>query len=402
LREKCSCRLPVAEWADAKATARAELWHQGRLSELEAITKPREKQAEARMKLAVVTEAYGRCSLQSAGDNVDALELVYTAVTGKAVSDGFVDEITVQMFRRFAALYQEYGRRGWAKRGEGPTDAWAQLRALKPAPELDWETPATWNTTIRSTLARVKSIFGAEAREKYLHSIADALPASLHGLKDFSLNLPKPDNRDAMTQAQYLALVTALPGLREMDLRMWLLVRMAMETGLRSIELLAIRRDWLEVDSAGTVLLVVKQRSNFRLKDRQSKMVREIPLPTDVLEGIRELSQSQAMSIYGLATPGQIDALYRRVNSWVRSGGYVAADSDQVLYVVGRKTRSTALARTHGMTAAAAAAGHANSATTATYYVSPTVRAHALSSEETAAALQAERTPFLLESTPGK
>ncbi len=388
LVDSCGCRKPVLEWANAKLDVLAQLWHTGRLDELGQILNPKEAKC---LKLSRVVELYGRCSLDAAVDNLASLKLFYEAPTGKLLAAGFVDELTANHTRKFAALYQEYVRRGWGKRGTAPADAWEQLRALNPTPAIDWKTPSSANTTIRSVLARVKSIFGPDAREKYIHEIAAELP-DMREFRECNLSLPKPDNRDAMSQVQYRALMDALPALREMDARMWLLVRIAMVTGLRSVELLAIQRSWIEVDEKRTVLLVVKQRADFQLKDRESKVVREIPLPADVLQTIRSLEGKG--SIYALDTKSAIDALYRRVNSWVRMGGFVAEDSDQVLYVVGRKTRATAHARTLGIQSAADALGHATSATTQANYIEPTLRVQTMSDEETAEALTTPRQPW--------
>lgn len=400
LREKCACRALAAEWADVKLGVMAELWHQGRLDELRGMVKPREVK---RLALTRVLEVYATASVETRADNMAALKFVYETATGKLVKDGFVDEVTPALLRRFAAVYQEYGRKGWAKRGVGPVDAFAQVRAMKPQPALDWETAASWNTTIRSNIGRLKSIFGPESREKYIHTLADELP-DMTALREFSMALPKPDNRDAMSQEQFLAMVEALTGLRTHDVRMWLMIRMAMATGLRSVELQAIRRDWLEVDGSGQVLLVVKQRAESKLKDRKSKQVREIPLPADVVEEITKLlaDSKPADSIYGLETQAMVDALYRRVNAWLRAGGYVSESSDQVLYVVGRKTRATAQARAHGLQAAADALGHATNSTTAAYYVEPTVRVTPMTVQETADALRAGRKPLEFKSSePG-
>jgi hypothetical protein len=361
-----------------------------------------------RLSLRAVRQIYERCSLASRDDNLSALDLFYESVSGRATDDGFVDELDANWSRRFAALYQEYGRRGWAVRSKAPKDAWAQLRAMQPQPAIDWETPASWNTTIKSTLARVKAIFGGDSLEKYIHELANQMP-DMRSFRECSLSLPTPDNRDAMTLEQFDGLLKALPDLRLKDERRWLVIQMAILAPLRSIELLAVQTHWLEVDG-DNVLLIVKQRreEGFRLKDRDSKSEREIVLPADVVETIRRLAPNGG-SIYGIeGNPlklskkgkwmlwGQFDKLYRRTNEWLREGGFVSDDSDQVLYVVGRKTGATVRARLHGEDVAGLALGHAKgSSVTRERYIEGRVRLDSVSTEETRSVLNKPRVPWV-------
>jgi hypothetical protein len=140
----------------------------------------------ARLSLRIVRQTYERSSLASRADNLTSLKLFYESVSGSALDDGYVDELDANWTRRFAALYQEYGRRGWSVRGNAPKDAWAQLRAMHPPPAIDWETPASWNTTIKSTVARVKAIFGGDSMEKYLHELTNQMP-DMRGFRECSL-----------------------------------------------------------------------------------------------------------------------------------------------------------------------------------------------------------------------
>jgi len=360
-----------------------------------------------RLSLRAVRELYARCSLASRDECLDALDLFYESVSGRAVNDGFVDELDANWSRRFAALYQEYGRRGWAVRGKAPKDAWMQLRALRPQPAIDWETPASWNTTIKSVLSRVKSIFGTDSQEKYIHELANQMP-DMRAFRECSLSLPSPDNRDAMTLEQFNELTKALPALRQTDERKWLLINLAMIAPLRSIELLAVQTHWLEVDG-DDVLLIVKQRRDegFRLKDRDSKSEREIVLPVEMVETIRRLAPNGG-SIYGLGAPlkydekkrkwrpvNELDKLYRRTNQWLREGGYVSDDSDQVLYVIGRKTGATVRAKLHGGEAASSALGHAKGSTvTRERYIDGRVRLESVSTDQTRDVLKRSRVPW--------
>lgn len=361
----------------------------------------------ARLSLRTVREHYTRCSLESRDDNLSALDLFYESVSGRSADDGFADELDANWTRRFAALYQAYGRKGWAVRGKAPKDAWAQLRALQPQPAIDWETPASWNTTILSVISRVKSIFSLKSQERYIHEIANQLP-DMKSFRECSLALPTPDNRDAMTLEKFDELVKALPALRETNERMWLLIMMAMIAPLRSIELLAVQTHWLEVDGED-VLLIVKQRreEGFRLKDRDSKSEREIVLPAEVVETIQRLAPNGG-SIYGVGTPlkyddtkrkwktvWDLDKLYRATNTWLREGGFVSADSDQVLYVIGRKTGATVRARLHGEDTAGLALGHARgSSVTRERYIEGRVRLESVSTDQARDVLRRSRKPW--------
>lgn len=389
--------LPFLERADASLSELLAQWKAEKLPV-----------GLTRLALRKVRELYSRCSLASRDDNLDALDLFYESVSGRKVDDGFVDELDANWTRRFAALYQEYGRRGWAVRGKAPKDAWAQLRALQPQPAIDWETPASWNTTIKSVLSRVKAIFGGDSLEKYIHELANQMP-DMRGFRECSLSLPMPDNRDAMTLEQFNKLTKALPALRETDERKWLLINLAMIAPLRSIELLAVQTHWLEVDG-DDVLLVVKQRreEGFRLKDRDSKSEREIVLPAEVVETIQRLAPNGG-SIYGVGAPmkyhekprkwkpvNELDKLYRRTNEWLREGGYVSDDSDQVLYVIGRKTGATVRARLHGEETAGLALGHAKgSSVTRERYIDGRVRLETVSTDAARSVLNKPRMPWV-------
>lgn len=362
-----------------------------------------------RLSLRTVRQTYERSSLASREENLTSLKLFYESVSGKALDDGFADELDANWTRRFAVLYQEYGRRGWSVRGNAPKDAWAQLRAMQPPPPIDWETPASWNTTIKSTLARVKAIFGGDSMEKYLHELTDQMP-DMRGFRECSLSLPTPDNRDAMTLNQHDAMMAALPALLRTQPDVWVLIRLAMLAPLRSIELLAAQVHWIEQDERGQALLVVQHRpaEGFLLKDRKSRSVREIPLPSDMLEVISRLAPAGG-SIYGVAAPlrydetkkswsmvSEIDALYRRANLWVREGGYVSEESGQVLYVLGRKTGATVRARLHGADASRVALGHAKGSTVAEEcYIEGRVRLDTVSTEETRSVLNKPRVPWV-------
>ena len=389
--------LPFLERADASLSELLAQWKAEKLPV-----------GLTRLALRKVRELYSRCSLASRDDNLDALDLFYESVSGRKVDDGFVDELDANWTRRFAALYQEYGRRGWAVRGKAPKDAWAQLRALQPQPAIDWETPASWNTTIKSVLSRVKAIFGGDSLEKYIHELANQMP-DMRGFRECSLSLPMPDNRDAMTLEQFNKLTKALPALRETDERKWLIINLAMIAPLRSIELLAVQTHWLEVDG-DDVLLIVKQRreEGFRLKDRDSKSEREIVLPADMVETIRRLAPNGG-SIYGVGAPmkyhekprkwkpvNELDKLYRRTNEWLREGGYVSDDSDQVLYVIGRKTGATVRARLHGEETAGLALGHAKgSSVTRERYIDGRVRLETVSTDAARSVLNKPRMPWV-------
>lgn len=377
--------LPFLHAADAALAPLLREWMGGRVPV-----------ALGRLPLRPVWDLYERGSVESKDEVLGAVRQVYEAATGRPVTGAFVDEFNAGLLRAFAALYQEYGRRGWSVRGAAPADAWVQLRALRPAPAIDWETPAPWNTTIKSLLGRVKSLFGRESRQRHLFELANQLP-DMRGLEECALPLPTPDNRKALSAAQAAVLAEKLPLLKETDPRAWLMLRMVMIMGTRSIEAKAVRRGWIERDGAtGEVLLVKRQRLDFALKDRASKVVYELPFheeDADVLEMIATVRDPER-SIYDLDNEGQVDAVYRRASLWMKEAGVVDKDSTQTLYLL-RKTRITAAARAHGMGAAQTQGGHAAQATTEGYYVEPTKRGIAMSQAEVSATLSRALEPWV-------
>jgi integrase len=398
LREGCLCRGPALRWAETKLRIMVTLWQNNRLADLERVLQPK-----ARLTFAPVFEVYSSCKLPSRMDNLNALRQLLEAPSGRPAESVYLDELTPEWVRRFASLYQEYGRRGWSiRQGRATEDEdstgvteqrWAQLRAMMPVPALDWDTAAKWNTTINSRVRSAKSVLGPLSREKYLLPIAGEMPE----LKEFlgmHLSLPALDSREGFSGAVFGAMMEEMAKLRGVNTRLWAALQLAYETGMRPIEMKAARTNWLEVDEAGTVLMVVRNRpeENFWLKAKHSNRVRALPLSGDLVQVITELTGGrEAVGVFGLVNEHQLYLLMQAANAWIAR--YVGTDSTHKLYRF-RKLRATAMSRVHGGKAGADALGHENESMTRQHYISPEAVVKSMSDAEVRGALAPERRPW--------
>lgn len=394
-KENCACRRPVKEWAEARLRRLVDDWQRARIAGELAPLMPK-----PRLRYARFAQVYEVCGLESATDNLRALRMLLEVPTGKKAESCFLDEITPDQVRRFAALYQEYGRRGWVDRRDRAvldeaghelqsaaaiTEArWALLRMLDPAPVLDWEHAEKWNTTIRSTLRYAKAALGLQSRGKYLAALQDEMPAFTE-LLSLRLPLPVPDNRIIIEPETVKAMLTDLQRLRTAEPRQWVALMLTHETGIRTIELGEVKTWWLEVEESATrshaftlwtgepnpeVFLVVRNRvDEFQLKAKHSKRVRRLPLSPELVAAIEEVTGGREGSVFGLDSSKKIENLLREASAWIRR--FVGDAPTQTLYIWGRKIMGTAQAHINGSTAAANALGHEDERITRAKYVRP-------------------------------
>jgi hypothetical protein len=200
----------------------------------------------------------------------------------------------------------------------------------------------------------------------------------------------------------------ALPALKEKDIKAWLALRIYWVTGIRPVEQLIIREDWLEVDGTGRVLLVVRNRpavpqdrwphivneetgekrpdlayeflgKEFKLKAWRSAQVRALELPADVVVIIDQVKQP-GWSIFGHRCYAHADRLQRRVNKWIRQFVPEGAHASYLL----RKNALTVRATVEDVEAARVAGGHSDRRTTEGYYIDPKSTSRQLTDEELA------------------
>ena len=347
-----------------------------------------------RLKWGPVFEAYARCDLKDRMDRLGSLRQIIEGPTGGKAEEMFVDALTHDQVDAWAWMKQQYALRGWTVRGTAPADAWEQLRVLAKSVGaegmgLDYKARRTVNTTIRVMLNDAKSVVGELSRSKYLKAFRGKLDC-LDWLAKVRLPLPSPDNKGGIPAEAHARMWAALPGLRAARPRLWLAIQVLWFTGIRPIELKAIRTDWLEEDAAGNVFLTVRNRpalpenyrpedagmgwlrSEFNVKAWENGQERAIGLPAEVVAVVDEIGML-GWSIFGLRNLTQAQTLHRDVNAWVRE---FVPSGKHAAYLF-RQESLTVRARADGLEAARVAAGHANAEMTS-HYVTPQVESRAL------------------------
>lgn len=397
VRPDCACVKKAAAWAVAEGKLRFKAVIRG---EQEEARKPK-----SRMKWDEVFTTYEKHGPEDSKRRLNKLRMVLERPTGKRAEDLFIEDWTPAQVRLWAQLYQEYDRRGWTKPGAAPVDAWETLRGLGAAlPPLDYQRMSPANRTIRSVLGDIKSILGDLSRGRYLLPLEGRLP-EIPWLEKLSLNVPAPDTRVGIEPEAYKAMWQALPKLKEEDVKAWLALRIYWVTGIRPVEQLCIREDWLEVDEAGRVWLVVKNRpalpldrwpvladgsgrpdlayeflaGEFKLKAWRSAQVRALELPADVVEVIDEVKEP-GWSIFGHRCWTHAEKLQRRVNGWIRQFVPEGAHASYLL----RKNALTVRAAVEDVEAARLMGGHSDRKTTEGYYIDPKSTSRQLTDEELA------------------
>lgn len=358
-----NCQTDVARWAEVRLAELAGDWKADRL-------RPVRGEEPKRLNLKEVYDLYDKTGPGDRAKNLSALKMVTCEVLGRDWQDVHVDELKPEHWDRFAWMYQEADRRGWLRRnGKKPKDAWAQLRALCPdEPVPDRKSVTSANTTIRSSMRKAKAVLGQLSQDNYLKPLRHRMPtASLDRWLRTKVALRTPDTRFSLSQDVYAKMWEELPKLRQRDVQAWGLLRLHWTTAVRPKEAFAVRKHWLEVDDAGQVLLVIKNRpeEGFYLKDATTKQERVWPLPADLVEELPRLITEKGAFLADL--PGQLDKIYRRANTWLRACG---VEGQHTLYHL-RKLVATVKTQKEGLDAARSALGHApGSAVTGDFYAS--------------------------------
>lgn len=416
-RAKCECQSGVRRFYDGylerMSKVHGELVRRGRFDKVDELLVEREAMCFG--EIVPLIESKGPKG--SRGKNVHALRNLVEGRFGVSLELVRIEDLTWRRVIEWARMYQEYGRRGWTARaavqpaiddeqsvdrGEVARERWAVLRGLLESgslPELDTETLAPWNTTIRTVVRMVKAVLGAKARSVMLLDVADRLPRlPWVEPKQGVLALPAPKGRQFKREG-YQAFWDELPKLRAGNPRLWLYLRLLTKLGARSKEPLSVREHWLEQDADGKVILVLKNRpeENFRLKAGTRAIERHLELEPDVVEviekvmcetwmpavrgkgwrrGLRkgaggaELSADRQVpvSVLGCRTRRDGEDLYREASAWMRR---FVPEGSATLYLL-RHNAITQRAMHEGAEAAAAAAGHAmGSSVTLNTYVEP-------------------------------
>lgn len=405
-----NCQADVRRWADARLGELSGDWKQDRIKPKKAAP------GSGRLMLVEVLTLYRAKGPEDKEEGARLFEQVVTRTTGRAIETVAVEELVPSWWRNWARMYQEYGRRGWTTKGKAPKDAWKTLRETLPSlPALDYETPMTANTTIKSVMAKVKSVVGPESRSRYLVDLEGRWPLkSLEEWRTTKISVLTPDTTFQLEPAVYTQMHEQHPLLKTTDPQLWLAIALMWRTGVRPGELVAATTRWLEVgtipqfDEKGgqlsplqQVYLVVKNRAGqFKMKSRRSKQQRIWPLDAEIVEMVEKVAIPGG-SLLGLSadldgaeddiratrrankTPEErlaieADNLLRRTSSWIRECGVTGTHTNYNF----RKVVGTVKAAKEGAGAVAVALGHSTEKTGQRYYVGKSVPIAALSQDD--------------------
>ncbi len=405
-----NCQADVRRWADSRLGELSGDWKQDRL-------KPkRTAPGTGRLMLVEVLTLYRAKGPEEREECARLFEQVITRTTGRAIETVAVEDLIPRWWRDWARMYQEYGRKGWTVKGRAPKDAWKQLRESLPSlPALDYDTPMTANTTIKSVMAKVKSVVGPESRSRYLVDLEGRWPLkTLEEWRTTKISVLTPDTTFQLDPAVYTKMHEEHPLLKASDPQLWLAIALMWRTGIRPGELVASTTEWLEVgtipnvDDKGNpleptkqVYLVVKNRDgSFQMKSRRSKQQRIWPLDDEIMKVIEKVAIPGG-SLLGLSaeldgaeeatrttrradkTPQErlaieADNLLRRTSSWLRECGVSGTHTNYNF----RKVVGTVKAAKEGAGAVAVALGHTSERTGQRYYAGKSVPITALSRED--------------------
>lgn len=367
------CQKDVTRWAELRL---AEMVGKARAGELAPTGTPKIQ----RLSLAEVLPVYLEHGPEQRFENVRALRLVVESPSGKALEKWFLDELTPAVLRLFVRCYQEYARR-WrgedAQRGTAEERAarWAELRgSIATLPPIDLRTITTSNTTIVSELQKARAVIGHKSRSVYVTCFDGRWP-DLREWEDFTAGVPRPDNKFSLSHEVYQRMCEGLPLLKKPEtLAMWTALRIMWRTGIRPIELIAAETSWLEKMTIPpdkgeegpcnqVVILVVKNRADFAMKNWRTKQERAWPLDAETMEGVRTLARPGS-SILGLAGAFEGEELLRSTSAWLRACGVEGSHTNYNL----RKLVGTVVVARDGAEAGARALGHGDSAVTMKHY----------------------------------
>jgi hypothetical protein len=108
----------------------------------------------------------------------------------------------------------------------------------------------------------------------------------------------------------------AASALREKDFELWKVHVLLRRAGLRDVELLGARRDWLEEVRPGVWQLVLCWRDNWQLVKRGK--VRRIGLDAETVEALRGLPAGAWLVGDGMTETSRLSLIYRAHSQWLR------------------------------------------------------------------------------------
>lgn len=145
---------------------------------------------------------------------------------------------------------------------------------------VNWTDELPMNGGLNSTIGNLKSLFTVEMiRNKF----SDLHLPDLEPLRKFS-KLPQESKRfEKWPDGVYEAMHEASKKLKTEQPELWLVNAMLRQLGLRDAELLAARRDWIEVDEqSGRAWLVIKNRGTEFMVLKNGRALRRLELDDEL------------------------------------------------------------------------------------------------------------------------
>lgn len=354
VRSDCSCQVAPRRWAKAVVAARSAMAERAELDKWEEMLRPVKWTP-----LNVALAQYESMGPVDARKRVQYLRTIIEVATGKTAARMDWEDLSKAVCFEFAELWQEAGRRGWLARGALPPTGWRQLRVQRArAPwAVDRRTVMACNTSIKGYLASAKSIFNQLSRDNILRGL---LIPPLTAFLETRVGVKIPRGHRAFSREDYLAMMNALPALKDARPEVWLVNQLMLRFGLRPEEVWPIQQTWLEEMTVDGVTrtrlnLVNREEEGFELKAGPEAAIRRVWMPEEMLVVIRQVANE--VSILGTKNKAQAQVLVERTHpQWLRSLGITVPRPNYHLRHFAGAERLTS----SGATAAGALLGHAS------------------------------------------
>jgi hypothetical protein len=364
-RERCRCLIPVRQWADAKLKAMGRLWHEGRIEELERVTARR-----VSVTIGKLADTFA-ANIPKGGFQwryLSALWIILRETLGveeAAARRLPVTVLTLQLAVDWMTVRWHHN----AERGKPEARSWEQLRAALKGGQLaapPRNVTSAGNYTINGLLTQVRALIGDTSRTHYLRGID--LPA-LSFSQSKGLVAARGQHRalDGSVVAEIYA--SAEEALATGDRDFWVAVQLTSRYGLRPIEVLAARTNWIERRDDGEYMLHIRNRQDeqFSQKARARAVDAQYSVPAEVAEVLLQAGEGQHLFAPGQAVSTR-ESLLRRVYS-ARLRQWIPEGKDT--WYAFRKLYVSLLYAAHGKETARHGARHASSDVTEAHYVVP-------------------------------
>jgi hypothetical protein len=366
-RERCRCISPVRQWADAKLRAMGRLWHEGRIEELEKLTARRDV-----VTIGKLADTFAS-NIPKGGFQVDYLSTLWVVLREAlgleeaAARKLPVTVLTLQLAVDWMTI--RWHRNAEREQPEAERRSWDQLRAALKAGQLSApprNVASPGNYTINGMLTRVRSLIGDTARTHYLRGLD--LPA-LSFSQSKGLIAARGQHRaldGSIVEEIYAAANEALAA---GDRDFWVAVQLTSRCGLRPIEVLAARTNWISRREDGEYVLTVQNRQaeGFMQKARARAVSAQYIVPAEVAEILLQAGENELVFAPRRTACARGKLMRRaysaRLRKWIPDG--------RDTWYAFRKLYVSLLYAAHGKEAARHGARHASSDVTEAHYAVP-------------------------------